>query len=386
MSYTYDANGNRTRRVDVHAGVTRISSWTLDAINWVTTERLSNVTNSYAYDKAGNMVAMTTLAGTTRYSYDAENDVSRIEAPNGQVVRVNNYQHTSTSRAFPGRVFDMKRCDTDGRVQRVDHFTANADGTYNQTLAAMAYGYTSPSGRATNKVHSIDDNLFDLHARYTYDSNSRIKSSKTMSGSRRAEQTSYTYDANSNITRWTSGWGSTDVTMTGTYNAADQMTALGGTWSGTFGYDGNGNATKQLAGTMSYNERARTSKMRHGLSSTNQAAKYEGTSQFERTKLGGTTFTNSLLGVTSSTEGGVTTHYIKTPTGEPIGQYTAGGESYYYLTDRLGSVIGVINDPGKRVNDYWYTRSVTTPEVTRPMRRRACRGCRGGSLASGSTG
>ncbi|OLT37906.1 hypothetical protein BJF82_09470 [Kytococcus sp. CUA-901] len=60
--------------------------------------------------------------------------------------------------------------------------------------------------------------------------------------------------------------------------------------------------------------------------------------------------------------------------------------SYYYLTDRLGSVIGVINDSGKRVNDYWYTPFGDYAGGDPANASAVCRGCRGGSLVSGSMG
>ena len=41
--------------------------------------------------------------------------------------------------------------------------------------------------------------------------------------------------------------------------------------------------------------------------------------------------------------------------GHGVSTKPAAVPSYYYLTDRLSSVIGVINDSGKWVNDYWYT-------------------------------
>ena len=92
--------------------------------------------------------------------------------------------------------------------------------------------------------------------------------------------------------------------MTSNYNAANQLTSVGGDVSMTSTYDDNSAWTgDDQGGAASYDERGRTSEMTQRLpddAATHDMA-YDGASQVERTQAGDTTFTNSLLGVTSST-------------------------------------------------------------------------------------
>lgn len=143
----------------------------------------------------------------------------------------------------------------------------------------------------------------------------------------------------------------------GCLNAANQLTSVSGDVSLTNTYDGNGMWTgDDEGGAASYDERGRTESMTHRGPDGDgaMAMEYDGSSQVDRTRAGGTTFARSLLGVTSSTTAGETTEYVLAPDGRVLGQVEPGGERYYYLTDRLGSVIGVTDSEGERVNDYWY--------------------------------
>lgn len=82
-------------------------------------------------------------------------------------------------------------------------------------------------------------------------------------------------------------------------------------------------------------------------------AAYGGTPQFERTRIGDTTFTNCFLGVTSSTKAGEgTTYYYRAHDGGVLGRRGPDVRSWYYLTDRLGSITGVTDTDGWTVNDY----------------------------------
>ena len=66
-------------------------------------------------------------------------------------------------------------------------------------------------------------------------------------------------------------------------------------------------------------------------------------------------YLNGLVGMTgaSSSFGGGTPTYVRTPDGTPIARHTAAG-SEYYLTDNLGSVVGMVTTSGTKTAAYAY--------------------------------
>ena len=70
FAYALDAVGNRTQVTDVSAGLTRYG---YDALNRLTAWTVpSGQITSYGYDAVGNRTSMTSSAGTTAYTYDAD--------------------------------------------------------------------------------------------------------------------------------------------------------------------------------------------------------------------------------------------------------------------------------------------------------------------------
>ena len=357
VSYTYDKNGNRTTRSDVQGGATKTSTYTLDARNRVKIEALPGVTNSYAYDQAGNMASQTTPWGTTTYTYDRENDVKTITPPSGGTINFDYYEHTYAAVKYPNGVTDAQHYDTDGRIQQIDQYSYNGTGTYRQ-LADLDYKYKNPAtNKNTDSVYEIKDVDYDSSLKYTYDTESRIKTSKGVSAGDIFEENSYTYDANSNRTAWEYGSRGIVNQYTASYNTADQMTSMTGpTGTTNFTYDQIGNMTADSAGSaMSYDARNRATSVKHRYSNRgNETATYDGTSQFERTKIGGTTFANSVLGVMSSTDSTGTRNYVRAPDGRVLAERRPNGDWRYYLTDHLGSIIGGTDQTGSRTESYGY--------------------------------
>jgi RHS repeat-associated protein len=80
---------------------------------------------------------------------------------------------------------------------------------------------------------------------------------------------------------------------------------------------------------------------------------YSGTDQNQRIQAGGTSYTNSPLGVSSQTDTGGTTYYTRDSRGNLIDERTPTG-TYYYLFDGLGSVVGVTDTSGNLVGNERY--------------------------------
>ncbi len=358
VSYAYDGNGNRTARVDTHDGNTTTSTWTLDARNRVVAEDLANVTNAYSYDVVGNLTSHTGPGGTTTYTYDRENDVKTLVPPVGEAIEFDYYEHSYAAVRFPNGVSDAQHYDTDGRIQRIDQYFFDDQAYVYRQLADLHYDYTHPStGAGTDAVYAITDPDYNYDLAYSYDTAGRITASYGTSEGDIFEETSYTYDANSNRIAWEKGSRGTVRQYTAAYNAANQMTQVtSSTGTTTYDYDGVGNLTGDSDGTaIDYDVRNRAETIDHRYSSDGpQQAEYSGTSQFERTRYGDTTFTNSVLGVTSSTTAEGTTHYLRAPDGRVLGQRGPDGATWYYLTDRLGSITGVTGEDGWQWSGYGY--------------------------------
>lgn len=357
--YTYDVNGNRTARTDVHPGQgTKTSAWALDARNRLTTETLPGVTNSYTYDLAGNLATMTTPWGTTSYTYDDENDVATITPPVGNPINFDYDEHTYAAVVFPNGVHDAQHYDTDGRIQQIDQYRTG--GLSTTQLARLEYSYTDPAGNPTESVHEISDPIFNVETNYTYDTNGRIETSHGVSEGDIFENNSYTYDNNSNRTAWsTAGIGNTTTNYTAQFNAANQMTSMAraGGPTNTYSYDANGALTSATDGTaISYDIRGRASSTTHkyGGSLGAQAATYDGASQVERTSYGSTTFKHSILGVASTTTAEGTRNYVRAPDGRVLAEYRPDGSWRYYLSDHLGSIVGGTDSDGTRTESYGY--------------------------------
>ncbi len=93
------------------------------------------------------------------------------------------------------------------------------------------------------------------------------------------------------------------------------------------------------------------------------AAPYAGPDQVERTSAGGTSFTNTLLGVSATTQGSSTTGTTRDPNGSLIG-LRSGTSRSYYLLDGLGSVAALTDSSGSVTHSYAYDPYGVTTETT----------------------
>ena len=65
-----------------------------------------------------------------------------------------------------------------------------------------------------------------------------------------------------------------------------------------------------------------------------------------------TSFTSTMLGLTRQTGNGVTVSFVRTADGQLIAATT--GSSAYYLTDNVGSTVGIVNSGGVKTAAYAY--------------------------------
>lgn len=128
----------------------------------------------------------------------------------------------------------------------------------------------------------------------------------------------------------------------------------------TYSYDPNGNQTGSSAGqVLTYNAADQTASLKRA-GGTALAATYAGGNQVERATAGGTSFTNSLLGLTVAADS-ATTGYTRDPAGVLVGMRAANRS--YFLFDGLGSVVAVTNASEGVTNSYTYDPYGVTTET-----------------------
>jgi RHS repeat-associated protein len=219
IAFAYDENHNRTAMTDT-LGVSR---WAYDPLN-----RVVEATDSlgrrlrYAYDPAGNRVALTLPeGGILRYDYDASNRLREVTDPEGRrtrferdgvgnLVRQVNPNGTVTEASYDraNRLRSLTTRRLDGTVIAAFAYEVNEVGL--RTVMTATYGWRNPPM---------------VVERYTYDPLRRLTGVTDSEGFRAV----YEYDAAGNRTRW---WANDDRTtprprdgfeVTYTYDAADQL-------------------------------------------------------------------------------------------------------------------------------------------------------------------
>jgi RHS repeat-associated protein len=384
VTYTYDAAGNMTRRVDA-AGTTTIS---YDAMNRPLAKTDGTTVTSLAYDRADNITSYTDPVGITSYQYDNANNVVALAEPGGScpvlpatpvfpnstkcVGFSYDYAERRTGTNLPNGVLNTLAYDTSSRPSSI---TAQNGPT---VLAERDYLRQTGAGADTSLIQSTTDPLngggLGTISNYRYDPLDRLTRTavgpKTTGTFVASTTTDWTYDLNGNRTQQAvTGVGA--ATTNYGYNAADQLcwtattTGTGCTapTGGTaYSYDGNGNQTSGSNSYSNYDQLTATT--------TVGAQTYAGTTNNERSAAGNATFTNSILGQVSTTVLPYSTQeYIRDPSGTLIAMqvYPSGSNTpaeYYYTADIIGSTIAITNAAGANAATYTYDSWGNTTATT----------------------
>lgn len=356
----FDGDGNLVKVTDP----TGITTMVYDKLNRQTRKTLPNNEQlRYGYDHNGNLIEYDDAGGTVAYTYNQVNLLTELLEPGASVpVRFayddDNRRTKTTYPTSTATVMDITY-DESGRQKSIK--ATGAGGT----LSSFAYDYTK-GGADTALRQSVTDTAGTTT--YGYDQLNRLTSA---SG---ALSRSYEYDIDFNRTKKTAG----GTTTTYGYNSANQLTTVNGT--NTYNYDGNGNLTGGGGWTFSYNSKDQTTSITQPGSTALSPLTYAGEDQTERRQAGETTFATSALGVSYATDPAEASLALSTETtlsaasvgGEetkpPKGEthyYTRDNQgnlvslrtkdaTYYYLFDGLGSVVGLVDGTGTKVNSYRY--------------------------------
>ncbi|TKT11057.1 RHS repeat-associated core domain-containing protein, partial [Streptomyces galbus] len=191
---------------------------------------------------------------------------------------------------------------------------------------------------------------------YSYDGAGRFSYAKEEKAGSTVDSWQYCYDLAGNLTSQGNDPGCPRGT-TYTYNDAQELTSKSSS-SGPWSYDAVGNETAGSS-TDDYLRTGETWTDHSQMSSITVNAKtyagqYGSTDQSERIKLGDTLFHNGPLGLSATSTAGVDKGFNREP-GGTLNSMTTGGRSYYYLTDAIGSVIGLVDVDGNKVDTYTYS-------------------------------
>ena len=352
ITYTYDDDGNVLSVVDSSAGTT---SFTYDALNRQTKKTLPDTsTITYTYDATSDLTSLTDIGGTVNYSYNNLNQMTVIDEPdaayaggrdsidytyydNGQVYDIN---YGSLDRQYG--------YDKGGRIT----FTQMA-GEYS-TLDSYSYTYTIGTAYTSLRA-SVSSTLGSASwvTNYSYDQLNRLTGATTTGAY--PMTSSYSYDANGNrLSGSTTGTGaSTPYNNSYVYDTANQLKQVNST---TCTNDGNGNQTGcGTSYTETYNPRNQTTSA--SSPNGNLTHQYVGADSTERVSTGGyhaTTYTYNALGLGTEKDSlGDIIAYTRDNKGNLVSERTSS-DSYHYLFDGLGSVVGLMDGNENLVNTYVY--------------------------------
>ncbi len=358
IGYTYDNAGNLTQRTDA----TGTTNWTYDGYNRITKiQQTGKPDLNYTYDAAGNLKTEQGPFGTVTYSYDDANQVTRINQPNGANQDFAYTDGKITTAWLPGNIVQTMSYDQAGRQTSVKAVKNGITTLTDYTGTYMNAAGTKDTEYLQKEINNINTGTYT----YSYDGMGRLTD---VAGSNGASSFTYSYDAAGNRTQK-----SKNGVYSGIYgfNAANQLVTDGGAPSGT--YDNAGNQTSNGAGlSMFYNAKNQTSSFQQpGQPAIN--ATYADSGQEGRSQFGSMSQLNGLLGLYSDTTGTTSTYYTRLPAGSnPITAQTIGSSYYYYLTDLRGSTVKMTDASGNVVNTYDYepygqqiSSTGTTPNAIR---------------------
>ncbi|MEU6393646.1 RHS repeat-associated core domain-containing protein [Streptomyces sp. NPDC046939] len=360
VRYWYDGDGNLRQRDDSTGTI----KYEFDPLQRETVRTLQDGSQTLlAYTPAGNVDFYQDPAGKTDYTWNEVNTLSSLKDPQGRVTTFEyNRNDKRTVTKYPGGTTQTYTLDNSMRPKAIK--TTSAKGTL--VDLAYTYGYGTNAGTDGDKIRTRTDNAAGLRTTYTYDGAGRFSFAEEKKGSTVNSSWLYCYDLAGNLTSQGVAAGCPGGT-TYTINDAQQVTSKNGS-STNWSYDKVGNETAGAStpedtrtGETWTDHSQLTSLTVGGKSYTGQ---YSSTDQSERIRLGDTYFHNGPIGLAGASTAGVDTGFVREP-GGTLNSMTRSGKAYYYLTDAIGSVIGVTDESGEKTNTYAYSpRGVTRTTMT----------------------
>jgi RHS repeat-associated protein len=348
ISYNYDLAGRQTEKRVETPSPNGISS-----------------TIAMAYDASGNLASYTDGYGTVSYSYDAANQLKSLKEPGGTCPtngvpaagsRCTLFEYNSngdeTSRVFPAGARQNTTYDASGRTT-----TIVAKSSSGAVQVSIGYSYTAPGAGGTDRATvqtrtSTKEQGIPAGAvtTYTYDSRNQLTSALETAGAATNASWAYEYDNVGNRTSQvrSGATGKPSASIDYAYNEANQLTSTSAD-TASWKYDAVGNQTENgITGqTSTYGDRTELT----SFASLTYASFGYGNS--EQLRDGTASLLTSPLGLAQRTKGTVTLSIVRDNSGGLVG-YSAEN-NHYYVTDSLGSVVGMFSAAGAYEGGYSYS-------------------------------
>jgi RHS repeat-associated protein len=360
VKYEYDADGNLLKRED-STGTTK---YTVDSLNRVTKEELpESLSNSYEYDNASNMTSFTDGGGETTYKYNGLNELESMTEP--KTLGIDKFAYDNDRRltkiTYPsGAIESYKLEPTTGRPE-----TITAESVTGTTVPKFTYTYKQGEND-TSLVQSITESTGNTTS-YAYDALQRLTEAKTTGTSPSLYQ--FALDGAGNRTKQTvNPTGSTGGTSTyypvNSANELECRQSVTGACSipselSAYTYDAAGEQTAitpkndTTGSTFAFNAAGELSTLTPSGGSATSLG-YGGTGQDDLVSIGSTTtLQNSLLGLTREITSGNPNCYERTPNGLLIDIRTPSG-NYNPLYDAQGDIIALVSSTAKVERTFRY--------------------------------
>jgi RHS repeat-associated protein len=391
--YEYDNHGDGKVLTVTSASGEKITN-VYDSDGKITSQTVTNAagtttgTTTSTYDTSGNVATLTNSAGTTGYLYDSNGYVSQITSANGSIISYlrdtqgNILQQTEKANANAIGLVTQYRYDIFGKLLTVtdsrnrvttmtydlvnrletktlpngvkttygyddlDRITsivyAKADGT---VLASETY--TRNLGGEPNKVLR-EDGSYTL---YEYDAAVRLSKETSYTAADVAVKSIvYSYDLDGKRTRKVSNLGTQDYA----YNANGQLATAG---ANGYGYDVDGrlNTVTKAGSTVTLDHDAYDHLTQ--VTSNGVTTQYRYDAEGNRIGEVSTNGSKNYLVAPNLGNGLASTDLVTDGSGNVVSDYVYGGSSIiarldangeplYYLTDSMGSVIGLVDGAG----------------------------------------
>ncbi len=365
VAYEYDGGGNVYARIDGNA----YQNFFYDRLNRLTGRRTGSVGGLwYVYDPVGNLIEQQDERGSSFYTYNARNLLTKLVAANGTYTfgYDDEGRRTSTTLAVSSvKVAEtVNTLDQSGRISRTT--SKRWQGGTASTVFDVSYCYAKRVGTAACSTTKADDTGLrqwqtDHHrggavSLYSYDKGNRLTKATDIDG----KTYDYTYDSNGNRTSEKVN-GVTRQTLT--YNPGNQITSSG------YQYDGAGNQVGgsalrdfeyNSAGQLMRGFTAGGAELGWAYNGADQIELgWKGTPRFEYEYFFGRNDQNGQSVVQSYTVPGTYgRHYIeRDQLGTPLGFRGKTGSTfhhYFYVFDGLGSVVALIKYDGSLSGSYTY--------------------------------
>jgi RHS repeat-associated protein len=380
MTYAYNNAGQVTSQTGTGVGATTMTYTADGAIKTVTdstgttsytydalTSQLSRIDNSngssiaYTYDLVGRVKTQTERATaisagyTTEYNYDTFGNLNWVKDPAGGITTMKyDTLNRLKERNLPNGMKTEWAYDQLDRIQSVTHKAANGDIISSVSYDRNASGEPSKITREDGTYTKL---LYDTALRITKESFYNAQNVLL-------DETTYVYDAaGKRIAKVTALDNQTYV-----YDKGYQLDSITGTNPEDYAYDTNGrmDVIQRDGKTLDLDHDVydRLTAVKNLTSSTTTNYVYDGqgrritaTTGSETRKFliapvmgGGLDSTDMML----DGSGNMTANYVYAGGSSPFMKLDANGNPVYYLTDGMGSVIGMANQSGQSMAKFSY--------------------------------